>query len=537
MKLPTVTPTKLPYRALMLASTMREFTGGWNVTDDDLNLSFKFATRLKNCYVAPDGRIVVRDGTTKFTNLGEAIINVEYFINSLIAVGASGAIYRVLGDGSYVALTTTLWNATEFVSFAKFNSHLIICNGSDKPLDLDDHFAIQYLQDAATLTNINVPICKYVIAINRYLVMAGDPLEPDRVHISARDAAGTWFGDPPPNDATRVDVGSVLPSATTIRGLLAFRGQLVVLFAEGLVFGTLGISDATGNHTPEFNDGVEGFGSVSHRAGIAYGDDALFLDLEGVPSIRRTVLSESFKPNRISQLIDPEITSYLSDLDFNALEDRVFAVHNKRINQMMLFVPNNNSLVDTTETRVFVYTRLADNKEAWSEYRGWNFTCGAKSLQGEVFFGDTNGDIWLHTAATDFGDTTVLPNVAGVGIDFDWELPWLDFGNRALSKHSKYIAFDTTGESEFVCTMYVDELRGEDGELSAALTTEFSGGSQGQFGMGDQPYGGGRNTSRKRKYAWNAKFMIAKLRFTGTSTEELSFISITMHYLQAGINR
>jgi hypothetical protein len=47
-------------------------------------------------------------------------------------------------------------------------------------------------------------------------------------------------------------------------------------------------------------------GPSSHRAGVAYGDDGLFVDLEGVPSIKRTVLSASFKPERVSDLIDPE---------------------------------------------------------------------------------------------------------------------------------------------------------------------------------------------------------------------------------------
>lgn len=536
MRLP-MTPSPLPYQSQLRSTTLREFTGGWNITDDDLNLSFKYATKLKNCYIAPDGRVVVRNGTRRFAFLGEHIINAEYFIDSIIAVTSTGKVYRVFGDSSTSLLTSTLWNATEFVSFAKFNNHLVLCNGVDKPLDLDSNFVIDYLQDAATLTNINVPICKYVIAINRYLVMAGDPLEPDRVHISAKDAHGTWFGDPPPNDATRVDVGSVLSSATIIRGLIAFRGKLVVMFAEGLVFGTLGISDDDGNHTPDFNDGIEGFGSVSHRAGITYGDDVLFVDLEGVPSIRRTVLSTSFKPERVSELIDPAITASLQPLDFLSLEDRLFSVHNKRNNQFMLFVPNANALADTTETVAYVYTRLGDNVEAWSEFRGWNFTCGTRSLQGEVFFGDKDGNIWLYTGNTDHVDPFIAPIYEGVGIDYDWELPWLDFGAKANSKHTKYISFDTRGMSEFTCTMYVDELKDEDDILIPALVTEFSGGEQGQFGHGPQPYGGGRNTSRKMKYAWPCKFQIAKLRFTGTSTDGLEFVSITLYYMAAGINR
>lgn len=552
MRLP---PASKIARKLLATTTLRGFEGGWNVIDDDLNLSFKFATKLVNCYPDADGTINIRRGVTLFANCfthfstSAYIVNVEYFNDSLVVVGSNGEILRVLGDGTIqpifnanVAATLpgapSAWSATDFASFAKFNNHLIICNGVDKPLDIDDQFIVEYLQDAATGSNLNVPICKYVVTINRYLVMAGDPLEPDRVHISAKDAPGTWFGDPPPNDATRLDVGSVLPSANTIRGLLPFRGKLVVLFAEGLVFGTLGIYDDAGNHTPDFDDGVEGYGSISHRASIAYGDDCLFMDLEGVPSIKRTVLSTSFKPDRISELIDPEIQASLATLSFASLEDRVFAVHNKREAQFFLFVPNEDTLAATTDTTAYVYNRLSDNQEAWCKYEGWNFTCGTRSLQGDLFFGDKDGKLWLYTGDKDYTDLISDPvDPDGTPITFDWEMPWLDIADRANSKTSKYISFDTRGASEFTCTMYIDELKGEDGEFAVALQTEFSAGEQGQFGGGPQPYGGGRNTSYKKLYAWPCKFQLCKLRFTGEASEGLAFVSITMHYLKGGLNR
>jgi hypothetical protein len=537
MRLPTITPTRLPLNKLLQTTTLRGFTGGWNVDDDDMNMLPRYSKRQNNCFSTADGNIKLRNGTLLFADTGSPIINFEYFVDSLVVVCSAGEIYRVRGDGTVTVLSTILWGPTDFVSFALFNGHLIMCNGIDKPLDLDGSFVLELLQDAATLTNINVPICKYVVAINRYLVMAGDPLEPDKLHISAKDAAGTWFGDPPPNNATRVEVGSVI-GATTIRGLLPFRGKLIVMFAEGLVFGTIGTEDADANHTPSFDDGVLGYGSFSHRAGITYGDDALFMDLEGVPSIRRTVLSTSFKPERVSTLIDPEIKLALGDLSLGTLEDRVFSVHNKSDAQFFLFVPNSNELGTTTETRVFVYNRLADNAEAWNEFTGWNFTCGARSLHGNVFFGDSDGKIWLYTGERDYVDLSVTPIDEGVGINFDWELPWLDFGSRGNSKTTKYISFDTRGASEFICRMYVDNLLvGENDVDTPALSMQFSGGEQGAFGNEAQPYGGGRRTSNKKLFSWPCKFQLAKLRFSGTAEEGLEFIAITMHYLQGGINR
>lgn len=523
---------------LLRSTTLRGFVGGWNVIDDDMNMPHKFSTRALNVFPRPDGTMQVRYGTQQFADLSETlgaveIINATYFIDSFVVVLADGSLHRVFGDGSFVQIGD-LWNTTEFASFAIFNDQLIICNGSDKPVTVDENFDVTYLQDLATGSNLNVPICKYVLAINRYLVMAGDPLWPNRIHISAKDAPGTWFGDPQPNDGTHLDIGSVLPNGNTIRGLLAFRGKVVVMFAEGLVFGTLGIYNDQGSHTPSFEDGVEGFGSISHRAGVAYGDDGLFIDLEGVPSIKRTVLSQSFKPERVSDLIDPQVKAALANLTFDTLENYVFSVYNKSDAQFMLFIPSE----DRTTQRVFVYNyRPQLRQEAWCEFSGWNFVAAARSQSGDIFFFSRDGRIWLYgnqdrPYARDFIDER-LPIVSeGVGIDFDWELPWLDFGDRVHSKTSKYISFDTRGKSEFTCDMYVDNIL-----FSVALTTRFSAGDQGGFGEGPQTYGGGRDTSVKKLYGWPAKFQIAKLRFHGTATEGLSFVAISMHYLSGGIER
>ncbi|HSW91790.1 MAG TPA: hypothetical protein VLG09_04040 [Candidatus Saccharimonadales bacterium] len=525
--------------------TLRDFSGGWNVLDDDMNMPHKYAKKSYNVFSQPDGTIQVRYGTDLFSDLrsrfagGETIINAEYFVDSFVVVSSVGKLYRVLADGTHSLLSTGLWNATEFVSFATFNNHLVLCNGSDKPLDIDEFFTVGYLQDEATGSNLNVPICKYVLAINRYLVMAGDPLFPNRVHISAKDARGTWFGDPPPNDGTHLDVGSVLPSANIIRGLMAFRGKVVVMFAEGLVFGTLGVYNDTGSHTPSFEDGVEGFGSVSHRAGVAYGDDGLFLDLEGVPSIKRTILSASFKPERVSDVIDPEIKEALSSLNFDILENKVFSVYNKSDAQFMLFVPS----ADLLTQRVFVYNyRPTIGQKAWCEFGGWNFVAAIKSQAGNIFFCSADGRIWLYgnrerPYATDFIDNLSSPASVGIGISFDYEFPWIDFGARTNTKTSKYIGFDTRGRSEFTCEMYVDNILEDVNGPAPALTTEFSGGEQGGFGHGPQPYGGGRNTANKKLYAWPSKFEIMKLRFHGTSDDGLAWVSVSMQCLAGGIMR
>jgi hypothetical protein len=53
-------------------------------------------------------------------------------------------IFTVSSPMGQLTIATGMWNATEFVSFAIFNGHLILCNGSDKPLDIDDDFTVEY---------------------------------------------------------------------------------------------------------------------------------------------------------------------------------------------------------------------------------------------------------------------------------------------------------------------------------------------------------------------------------------------------------
>jgi hypothetical protein len=257
------------------------------------------------------------------------------------------------------------------------------------------------------------------------------------------------------------------------------------------------------------------------------------MDLQGVPSLKRTAFSTSFKPERVSELIDSEIKTMLASLSFETMENRAFSVYNQAEGQFMLFVPNADTLAGTTETVAFVYNyRPSLRQESWSRFRAMNFTCGVRSLGGRIFFGDANCDIWLYGARDDLISHDYEIDGEGDGIAFDWEMPWFDLGSRLRSKTSKFISFDTRGASEFTVSMYVDNF-----ESAPALTTEFSGGSQGEFGVGDQPFGGGRNTSRKKHYGWPCKFMIAKLRFTGVADAQLSFVSVALQYLNGGINR
>ena len=51
--------------------TIRDFSGGWNVIDNDLNLSSKFSKQLKKMQRGVDGANEVRPGTELFAETNE----------------------------------------------------------------------------------------------------------------------------------------------------------------------------------------------------------------------------------------------------------------------------------------------------------------------------------------------------------------------------------------------------------------------------------------------------------------------------------
>lgn len=534
---PLTKPVKGARQALK-STTLRGFTGGLNVLDDDLNLSHKYAVTSTNIYSDNDGTMKVRYDISSFKDISTVDagfgtgVNITYFNASLITVGTSGRISRTLANGT----TTIIWNATlaallpgapsgwsatTFVSFAQFNGKLIVCNGVDKPIIIDSTFFTDYLHDIPTASNVNVPICRYVVSCQRFVVMAGDPLFPNRVHISARDASGTWFGDPAPNDGTHLDIGSIVESANIIRGLMPFRDKLLVLFAEGIVIGTLGVYDTTGLiHTPDFNDGIKDYGCVAHRSGISVGDDGLLASLTGVPSIKRTILSQALKAENASSLIDPLYTAAIKSFSLDQLADRIFSVYDRRIGQYLVFIPRPSGGGGVANAKsVFVYNyRPSLRQDAWSFWTStsWNFTCGCASLEGTLFF-VSGSTIWVYGSRD---------NVITGAVSWNWEMPWLDFGDRTKSKELRYISFDTRGYGTFTVTMYVDGFNSGTGSSRTAT-----------FAFGDST--ATRHTDLKKLIAWPCKFQTCKFVFSGVSTPAQfrpdSFVSMTLHYLMGGM--
>lgn len=597
---PITTKAKINRTNMLRDATVRDFSGGWNEVDNDLNLSTKFSKKLQNMQLQVDGSIGIRYGTKLFADTSaylDYVVNMEYFSGYLIVVGRNGKVVRVDATGNVVLIWDDDWasklpgtpsgwsTGLTIVNFTTFMGSLIIVNGVNKPLVISQGLVVKYLVDEATGSNLYVPITKYVRGHSRYVVFAGDPLAESTIYITSLDTIGTFYGDPAPNDGVNVNLGSRVPSGnTSITGLGRYRDQLIVSFNDCLLPGTLGVYDGAGNHTPTFDDAIEEHGSVSHRAIANIGDDMLFADNVGVPSISRALFTGSIRPMRESSLVDPAIQKQINKVNtVDGLERGVFALYNSLQGDYMLFVPNHADIEYTTETRGFIYKKQKEMKiQAWSEFTHWKWTCAAKSALKRVFFArDTNvylygdrtdpfyadyiGEQETFTDGSTFSDQTGWTPVAnendsGIPIRFVWELPWTDTGERFLTKGSRYVSLDTIGEGTFTVQAFVDNIYNDpnypgqeftDGtlftdetgfvheQLLPTLAMEFVGGTSPGFGADGygELYGSGRPSGTELLYAWPSKAKLTKFRIEGETMKELRFVSLTHAYLRGNSPR
>jgi hypothetical protein len=542
----------------LLTTTVRDFTGGLNVADTDLNMKPKYAKTLDNLERALDGTLSVRPGTRLFATLNASadttdVVNQVYFNGFVITVQSSGRICKVDGTGVVTSLAAT-WSATTFVSFTVFNSQLIICNGVNKPKIIEgnpnkaNYMLCVDLIDLGGGTNVNTPIGTLVISHAQYTIIAGIAAAPSTIYVSARGTSGTYLGDPAPNDAIALDLGPrVSLGSSAVTGLVSYRDKLLVTFERGVLPVNLGIytGSPTAVHTPTDDGFIEEFGCLAHRSLVSVGDDTFFNDNVGVNSIERVVLYNTLRPDRASNLVDPLITALIQPLTPAQIAQYVFAVYDMRHRRYMLFVPVfTNGVI--TETIGFSYTDIPALKiSAWARLRGWVWASACRTSLQNVIFSNANKlysyDFDNTTSNADFiGDTAINPDGTGVAIAFDWELPWADFNKRMNIKQTAYIGLDTTGSAFFTCSMYVDNIRtnnlGQD--LAPALTAQMVAGTVNGYGngpFGNSPYGGGRPTADERLFAWPAKFKLAKLRMQGASKLPLKFVSITLAYKRGSI--
>jgi|SRR5215469_472304 len=549
----------------LITTTVRQFDGGLNVMDADLNMSPKFARALDNLERATDGSLSLRPGTRLYCNTlndSTPVVNHTYFAGHVIAVQNSGAWNAVDGAGNGVRMDlvgqpagTNPWSSgTTYATFTVFNNDLIACNGKDKPILIKgspsdpNYMKAQYLIDEASGSNVNTPIGLYCVTHGEYLIIAGVSTDPTKLFISAKDTSGTFYGDPAPNDAIVLDIGPrVSLGSANITGMVAYRDKLLITFARGVLPMNLGIYSSTtpAVHTPTDDGFIEEYGCLCHRSLVSVGDDTYFADNIGINNVNRINIFYTLRPLRASHLVDPLTTAAIQPLTPAQIQSSMFAVYDLRNFRYMLFVPTYSGST-VTETVVFSYTNMPTMKiQAWARLRGWNFQSACRTELQNIIFSSGNKlysyDFETPTQSLDYYGDPAVNGGQGVPITFDWEMPWTDLKHRMNQKQMKYIAFDTIGTGTFQVRAYIDHVYQYANVDAPLLTMNFTAGDVGLLVPPTVPGGPTPSatllTADERLYAFPAKFHILKLRFSGTTVLPVRFISITIGYVSGSIRR
>jgi hypothetical protein len=579
--------------------TARDFGGGLNYADSEFNVSTRYAVEQYNTVPDDNNAMQVRWGTRKFADFGTVlrgrIVAVEYYFSYVIAVDTNGEVAACDGSGIVVLIWSNTIAATlsgspagwssglTRANFTQYLGDLIIVNGVDKPITVNNLLNVAYLQDLGSGSNIHVPITKMVVTHSNYVVMAGDPANPGRLHISNAGTSGTWVGDALPNDAITFDVDKYVPDSTgEITSITSYRDKLVVFFAEYIVAIKLGAySTATPPvHTPTVDDLIESYGSVSDKTVVNAGDFLLFLDFTGVSQIKNATFTNQLQPSRVSTLIDIAIVGALAGKSKTFLQDNCFAVYDKRESRVIFFIPASTALDSQPAPALSVYcASIRKGGIAWSRFVGWPFQSGTVSTEGRVFlairqtlyrYGNKNEPILSdfegvvsYQGPPEDKVSTIVNGVfcdasfLGLGIPFYHELPHTELKDRTNYKTLHYMSFDSDGASSFSVDLIVDDMkfrydtvgdRWSDstlftdgtGWLTASVvpyaTMSFVGGRRGAYNIGlPTPAVPTRPAGDMRLYAVYGRFRFLKLVFYGTSYSHLRIVSASLYYTMGSI--
>jgi len=584
---------KLPKKNKLQAVTFRGFGGGWNTVHDDISMDPRFLVTAKNVVRTASGASRVRFGSQWYADVaGTAtgtIIDMEYFNGRLICVMSTGQIVSV---DHPIATKTLIWssaiatllpgapsgwtNGVTQVDFVPFRDQLIIHNGVDKPIIISNTFAVTYLQDLGSGSNINTPIGKYGCTVSNYHCVAGITGAPTEIYVSHTGTAGTFPGDAAPNDAINIDVGAYAPEgAIGIRGIAGFRTNLIVFFQSQSLVITLGEFDADGNHKPKFPDTLPQFGLLGHRCISKLSHDLVFNGLFGTSSAKRNLFSGLYDSKHLNEHIENIYRRRVSLLTDEQQQINAFSIYDGAEHTATMYMPDGFA---------FTYSFSEELRyRGWSYYEDQQWTCAAPTFLGRVFFGtgtriyqkgnaihvgedyaadkilDRDGTwanntayvagaliidpvdelpyecLIAHTSAA-FGsfeaDREARPTYwelyEGRGIDFDIEMPWVDGRDPMNVKQLRFGTVGSKGTAEFQLRVYVDNLyKDEDGVeiYDPAVTLDLIGNDAPGYGADAGPMGGGRPSNDPRLYSIPCKFKQIKFRYIGSVRKPLLIAS------------
>jgi hypothetical protein len=127
----------------------------------------------------------------------------------------------------------------------------------------------------------------------------------------------------------------------------------------------------------------------------------------------------------------------------------------------------------------------------------------------------------------------------GEPINFAWELPWSDFGQRQHTKALRFCHIDANGQAQFKMELFTDNIyrSASTGQLQCARSLLFVPNESGAYGAGAQVYGAGRRTKEQKLWQMPVKCKLLKVRATGQTTQSLSISALSFLYQKGSVVR
>lgn len=127
----------------------------------------------------------------------------------------------------------------------------------------------------------------------------------------------------------------------------------------------------------------------------------------------------------------------------------------------------------------------------------------------------------------------------GEPVNFAWELPWSDFGQRQNTKAVRFMHADANGLAQFTTELYTDNIYKDTatGQLTPARAITFVANEAGAYGAGPQVYGAGRRTREQKLWQVPVKCKVLKIRTVGATTQPLSISAYSFMYQKGSMVR
>lgn len=270
----------------------------------------------------------------------------------IAAVNINGTATRIWSYEIAKGLTVEPWSYSSRISAEIIRGRLIAVNGADndKPLAIDGT-NVNYLVDAASLSNAAIPRAEFVIAASQYVVLVNTEYGPTMLEIGARNTVFTGSRDTNPDDAVELDLGMMTQTVdNTILGASVIRSRVFIGFSDRSMLGSLGIYTESGDnqyHEPDFNDNIAEFGAFSHSSIVSLGNDLFCAGMNGINSLEVSRASGEFVPQTISDFIHPVMLRHFFRLSEHDRRYRVFAIFDPTSRHYMLFAPKYSDYTDT----------------------------------------------------------------------------------------------------------------------------------------------------------------------------------------------